>query len=328
MDKILIGPAGRYEIGKNVLNSGADEVFLGLTNWSLRSPCFEMTYEDILRLHHYAENCNKRLRVCLNTYPWEHDLKSFDWEIERLVSSGIHSLVLSDVANIAYTRKKYPDIDIQASVACDIRNIDDVKVLEDVGASSVTLSPATTDFINLIKSTTNLDVVIFAHGYLNFTYRARCYMSSYLRHTYISGSSDRTLASGSFNREGHCNRACKCNWSLESNNDLNHGVTMNSYPFSVFNHLGDLLKAGADALKIQGRENSDSLVLEAIGFYRQILDRYMADPESFQIPPEFAEKAHEIDTRRQKEMRDRTKEMICEMLDRDNKANDMYRSYE
>ncbi|MCP4114351.1 MAG: U32 family peptidase [Desulfobacteraceae bacterium] len=321
MNKILIGPAGDYEIGESVLKNGADELFLGLNNWSLRSPCFEMSYKKIADLHRYAIENNKKIRVCLNTYPWEHDIQSFDYEIERLVALGVRSFVLSDIANISCLHSRYPDIDIQASVACDIRNIDDVKVLEEAGASSVTLSSTTTDFIKLIKASTDVDVVIFAHGYINYTYRARCYMSSYVRHSYIVGSTNRDGASGSFNREGHCNRACKCNWTLHSNQVSLGNVTMNSYPYSAVAQLGDLLRAGADALKIQGRENTYNLVVDAIVFYRQVLDQFMKDPVNYNISPDLIERSQVIDRKRQQEMRSRSGVMIRELLGMDPYGN-------
>lgn len=314
MRKILIGPAGHYHIGEKVLEKGADELYLGLKNWSLRSPCFEMTKSDITNLQSYAKKKNKVLRVCLNTYPWEHDLRSFDIEIEELVKIGIRAFVLADIANIKFIKRNYPGVSIQSSVACDTKNIDDVRVLEDAGATSVTLSLPNLNFVRLIKSTTDMDVVIFAHGYLNYTYRARCYMSSYLRHSYKVGSSGRENSSGSFNREGFCNRACKCHWSLLSDSSFAENVTMNSYPFVTIDKLTALLNAGADALKIQGRENSDNLVLDAVALYRTILDSYLEAPTDFTVTDEMKQKALHIDTLRHQEMKGRTVVMIKEML--------------
>jgi collagenase-like PrtC family protease len=89
---------------------------------------------------------------------------------------------------------------------------------------------------------------------------------------------------------------------------------MNSYPFLAIEQLLDLLRAGADSLKIQGRENSIDLVLDAVKLYRRIVNSFMADPEGFVIPQALVGKAREIDRLRHQEMRNRTGVMIREML--------------
>jgi len=310
----LIAPAGNYDMGVEALARGADELYAGLKNWSLRSPCFEMTLDDIRRLLHATQEKGKTLRVCLNTYPWEGDLPSFDSEVERLVNMGVRSFVLADVGNITVVRRRYPDVSIQASVACDIRNIDDVRSLDDAGASAVTLLWPTRSFIAQIRRETKLDVLIFAYGYSNYTYRARCYMSSYLRHAFDSRSAAREAASGSFNREGFCNRACKCHWRISSGEFRINDVTMNSSPFLLIDQLPGLLRAGATGLKVQGREYSTGIVIEAIRLYREVLDRFTGDPDLEAFPEETVRRAIAVDHARQREMRERTGVMIREML--------------
>lgn len=310
----LIGPAGNYQMGIDALNNGADEIYVGLSNWSLRSPCFEMNINDLTHLHQYAETNNKKVLVCLNTLPWENDLGLFDNEIERLINIGIRSFVLLDIANIHYIKQKYKDIFIQASVGCDVRNIEDAKILESLGSSSITLSCPSPDFVKEIKTKTNLKAVIFAYGYLNYTYRTRCYMSSYLRHSYIPGAFNKNEISGSFNREGYCNRACKCHWILNSNRRHIKHITMNSYPFLAIDELHALLEAGADSIKIQGREYSNDIVKEAIILYRRILNSYQEYQSDFAINPYQKKKAIIIEKQRHNEMQKRTGVMIKEML--------------
>jgi len=310
----LIAPAGSMEMARQSLCAGADELYVGLLNWSLRSPCFEMSSQDIEELQALVVVHGRKLRVCLNTYPWEHDLGAFDRELERLVGLGIRSFVLADIGNIAAVRKRYPDVCIQASVATDVRCVDDVLVLEDAGATSVTLLRPSAEFVGAVKERTGLSVVVFAFGYLNYTYRARCYMSSYLRHAIGEDETNRHSASGSFNREGFCNRACKCHWSLARGTAAIRGVTMNSTPFLAIAELPDLFRAGADGLKIQGREYSAGLVSQAVRLYRHFLDDFQRRPLGSAVSQRVIEDAEDIDRRRHEEMRSRTPVMIREML--------------
>jgi len=311
---VLIGPAGSREMAFASIESGADEVYVGLLHWSLRSPCFEMGINQLRQVNDYAMSRGVAMRVALNTYPWEDDLLEFDREIARLRDIGISSFILADIGSIYSMHKDYPDVFIQASVAADVRNMDDVRAFEVAGADSVTLLRPAPGFVRKVKQETGMKVEVFAYGYLNYTYRARCYISSYLRHAYTSGPSSREQASGSFNREGFCNRACKCHWTITDGHPEVEGVTMNSYPFVTIADLIELLRAGIDGLKIQGRENSIDVVTEAIRLYRQILDGYRQDPAGFTIPEVTAESAYRIDRIRHREMKSRSAVMIREML--------------
>lgn len=296
------------------IESGAEEIYVGLLHWSLRSPCFEMGLEQLRQVYEYAASRGVPVRVALNTYPWEDDLPSFDREIQRLIDIGLTSFILADVGSIRSVRRDHPHVFIQASVAADVRNVNDVRALQVAGADSVTLLRPSPGFVRQVKQETGMKVEVFAYGYLNYTYRARCYMSSYLRHAYTSGPSSRDQASGSFNREGFCNRACKCQWTITDGHPEVAGVTMNSYPFVAIADLIELLRAGVDGLKVQGRENSIGLVREAVRLYRQILDGYRADPVGFVVAEATAEEASRIDHIRHEEMRSRSAVMIREML--------------
>ena len=309
----LIGPAGNSEMALAAMDAGADDLYTGLLNWSLRSPCFEMNIDQLSNLSTIAETRGKVVRVALNTYPWQSDIPCFDRQIDALADVGIKSIILADIASIASVRSRYHDMFIQASVGADVHSLMDVLALEDAGATSITLSRPIPDFISQVKKQTRLKVEIFAHGYLNYTYRARCYMSSYLRHSY-DPLLDRCEASGSFNREGFCNRACKCHWAITNGYLKVCDVMMNSYPFVAIDHLVELLRAGVDGLKIQGRENSISLVQEAVALYRKVLDGFHADPESYRIPEGLVFQARSIDRDRHREMCSRSGIMIREML--------------
>jgi putative protease len=296
------------------IESGADEVYIGLLHWSLRSPCFEMGVDQLRQVYDHATPRGVTVRVALNTYPWEDDLPAFDREISRLRDMGISSFILADIGSIHAVRRNHPDAYIQASVAADVRNLHDVEALQAAGADSVTLLKPSPDFVRRVKRETGMKVEVFAYGYLNYTYRARCYMSGYIRHAYTPGPDSREQASGSFNREGFCNRACKCQWTIVNGQPEAFGVTMNSYPFVAIADLVDLLHAGIDGLKIQGRENSVDLVREAVRLYRGILNGYRANPAGFAIPDAVAESARRIDRIRHEEMRSRSAVMIREML--------------
>jgi U32 family peptidase len=310
----LIAPAATLAMGMLSMECGADELYAGLLNWSLRSPCFEMNMRHLEDLNATTLKLGKKLRVALNTYPWEHDIATFDEGIRCLYGVGVRSFIIADIASIHAIRRQYPEVFIQASVGADVQSIADVLALARAGADSVTLKRPSAAFVRQVKAESSAKVEVFAHGYLNYTFRARCYMSSYLKHAYDPADPDRNHASGSFNREGFCNRACKCQWTLTNCHPLAHEVTMNSYPFVAIDELVDLMQAGIDGLKIQGRENSVELVRQAVSLYREIVDGFLTEPQSYCISPDSKERAHEIDRWRHQEMKSRSGVMIREML--------------
>ncbi len=308
----IIGPAPNVKTGKAVLDCGADEVYVGLKNWSLRSPCFEMDHDTIEELVRYANKKHKNVRVALNTYPWESDIPNFLKTVDKLYAIGITHFILADIGCIRLVKEKYPDVYIQASVGADIHSLLDVKALEASGANSVTLCFPSSNFISQVKEKTSLQVETFVHGYLNYTYRARCYMSSYLKHEFsLDSINQRDKSSGSFNREGFCNRACKCFWTLSGKEKNLYPVTMNSYPYLAIGQLSEFFDAGVDAFKIQGRENSFELICQAVSLYRKVVDDLT---KKIDINRECIVKAKEIDIKRHEEMRSRSGTMIKEML--------------
>ncbi len=299
----ILAPGGNLEMVRRVFEAGADSVYVGVRGWSRRSKKYELGDEDIIKAVRIAHDFGGKLRAALNAFPKPSEFEMFKERMEFLHSAEVDVVILNDLGLMRYVKENYPSIGIVASIGCNILNYEEAKLYKEAGASMIVADcKLTPDEIREIKEKAKIGVEVLVHANTDFTYLGKCWMSSYksLRYELIGRKS---YYVGSPNRGGVCFRPCLSKWCL---NSYEFGNLPNEM-FLLLREIPDLLSAGVDCLKIQGREYSVDLIYEIVKFYREFVEAINEGSVNFE---EWERRLVEIAKRRDAERLRRTLELM------------------
>jgi len=258
----LLSPAGDLEKLKIAVMYGADAVFVGSKEFSLRSRASNFTIED---LYEGADFCHKhgaKLYVTTNIVPHNGDLLGFIDYLQDLEKAKVDAIICSSYA-VMYLAKKNTNLKIHISTQQSVSNSLAVKFYEDFGAERVVLArELSLDEIKQIKKNTNAELEVFIHGGMCASYSGRCMLSNH-------------MTNRDANRGG-CAHSCRWNYDLKDN-----GVTISDqtkFQFSskdlmAVREIPELIKC-ADSLKIEGRMKSLHYIATVTKVYRMLIDEY------------------------------------------------------
>jgi len=307
----LLAPAGTLEMARISVDNGADAIYIGPKSWSVRSPCFELSDDELFQAVEYANRRGVKARVAMNVRPGADEEDQFMEKLREYAQHGVDGVIMSDPGLMVAARDEFPDLGIQASVMCHIQNTQEALSYQELGCSSIVLPYMPVEDVRSIIDAVSIGVEIFAFSYTNYTYRSRCCMSSYV-HSKIG---DRETAIGSFNLYGRCHRVCKASWNMYSGDKLvDEGVRMESPAFSNVERLPDYFRLGVSALKIQGRETSSDVIEQTVQLFREIVDEYEADPSRYVVSPEQLGRWSMFDAERVRQMKERTPTMVENLM--------------
>ena len=310
----LLASGGTLEMARAVLDSGADAVYVGPKGWSRRRAQYEMDDDEVIAAARYARSAGKVLRVAFNTLPASREIPLFLAKAEKFVDAGILDFILTDVGAMKALSDRYPGARIHASVGCTIVNAEDARFYKEAGASQVvTECRVDREEMRRIREDVGVGLEVLVHATTCYTYLGRCTMSSYARQEWRIDAEGKNHFLGSPNRGGLCYRVCMTSWdqvggdgSVEAG-----GVVLPNVAYFLVDDIPDLLDLGVDTIKIQGREYSVPLVGEMVRFYRDLIDSWLRDRESFRMES-WKERMAGIVSARDAERMDRTRSLISE----------------
>ncbi len=255
----LLAPAKNLECGIEAINHGADAVYIGAPRFSARAAAGN-SLEDIENLIKHAHQFGARVYVALNTIIKDDELAETGQLIWELYKIGTDALIVQDMGILMLD---LPPIPLHASTQTDNRNAEKVKFLEKAGFSQVVLARELTfNEIKAISSEVSVTLEAFIHGALCVCYSGQCYLSE-------------AISKRSANR-GECAQFCRLPYTLvDSDNEeiirKKHLLSMKDLNLSE--HLEEVLDAGVDSLKIEGRLKDLSYVKNVVAYYRKKLDK-------------------------------------------------------
>jgi U32 family peptidase len=313
---LLLGPGGSLEMVKTSIDNGADIVFVGMKGWSRRTIAYELDDNDILRALDYAHERGKKIRVAANSLPSSSEVGLLYRKLDLFASRGVDGVILTDVGIISEVRKRYPSVQITASVGCSILNREDARFYKSIGADMlVLLTNVTMKELEEIRNEVGLGIEILIHANRDFTYLGRCWMSSYTFHKHHIDEAGKNNFFGSPNRGGLCYRVCKQEWDLSRDDrHLKGGVCMKNDAFFILEDITRYLRAGVEVLKIQGREYSLDLVGKMVRFYRDVIDEFKSDPAKFAIASRHVKRLRSIEGIRDFEREGKTQNLIKQAI--------------
>lgn len=270
----LLAPGGNLDMIRVALESGADAVYSGVRGWS-RYPSHGLSDDDIAEALDLVRSQNKKFLLAMNSVPRMGELDLFLEKVERYAGWGIDGLIVNDIGILDLLHRRLPGLSLCASVGCGAVNVEDVLLLETLGAETVilpwTISPQD---VERMRAASGVRLEIFVYGLKEHIHLGRCYLPGYVQRTekvYRPSDSGRSSVVGSAKQGGVCYRICRVDCDLAGDDEI-RATRLPYESFFIYRDLGSFLQAGVDLLKIQGRDLTPAHVGLLIRFYRHLLD--------------------------------------------------------
>lgn len=261
----LLAPAGNLEKAKIALLYGADAVYVGGKEFSLRARASNFTRDDLKELSKFAHNLNKKMYVTCNIIPHNEDFEGLENYLKFLSEIGVDAIITSSLGLVQKAKVIAPNVEIHISTQTSITNSKAIKFWQTVGATRVVLArEVSIKEMEKIKKNTNLELEVFIHGGMCASYSGRCTLSNY-------------MTKRDANRGG-CAHSCRWNYSIiygkKQLNLPNEFFNMGSKDLMSIDQIERLIKVGVTSLKIEGRMKSPYYIATVVRSYRMVIDEY------------------------------------------------------
>ena len=285
----LLAPCGNLEKLKTAIHFGADAVYVGGKDFSLRAFAGNFDRAELAEAVEYCHTRGKKLYVTLNIFPWDSDFEKIQEYVLYLDEIHADGVIVSDPGVIALIREIAPHLPVHVSTQANVTNGHTAAFWAGVGAKRIVLARELT--LDQIKEIRRLlpkecEIECFVHGAMCISYSGRCLLSSY-------------LSTRDSNR-GECVQACRWEYRVTEVSKEDKPLTiqedergtylLNSKDMCMIEHLKDLQDAGVESLKIEGRMKTAYYVATVVNAYRRALDELYAHPDR----PVSDEIAHEV----------------------------------
>lgn len=302
----LLAPAGNLEKLKFAVHYGADAVYIGGQKYGLRSGADNFTFEEMREGVEFAKKYGAKVFVATNIYAHNEDIAGIEEYLRNLYEAGIAAIIVADPVIVDTALRLVPGLEVHLSTQQSTLNWQAVSYWKQEGLPRVVLGRETSlEEIAEIKQHVDIEIESFIHGAMCSSYSGRCVLSNHF--------TDRD------SNRGGCCQSCRWKYDLfedarpegtwvseeeqaEAPQALQPGVTqlplhqpednpftMGSKDLCMLESIPDLIEAGIDSFKIEGRMKSIHYVATVVNAYRKAIDAYMADPEGYVLKPEWLE---------------------------------------
>ncbi len=271
----LLAPAGDMERLEMAVAYGADAVHLAGTAFGMRSFAGNFTPEELKRAVDLCHKKGVRVHVTCNTMPRNDEVARLPEWLTYLDQVGVDAVILADVGVMALAGKYAPHVQRHISTQASIVNYETARAWHDLGADRVILArELSLDEIREIRAKTppELELEAFAHGAMCVSYSGRCLLSNYM--------------TGRDSNRGACAQPCRYQYALMEEKrpgeyfpvyeDEKGTYIMNSRDMCTIDHVAQLMDAGLDSLKLEGRAKSAYYAAIVTGAYRHAIDAALA----------------------------------------------------
>ncbi|WP_209809535.1 peptidase U32 family protein [Ammoniphilus resinae] len=263
---------------------GADAVYIGGEKFGLRSKAGNFSYEKIKEGVEFAHRHGAKVFVAANIIAHNEDFTGMEEYFQTLYKIGVDAVIIADPAIIEICAMAAPELEIHLSTQASTTNWQTLKFWAEEGVKRVVLArECTMDEIHKIKENVNIEVESFIHGAMCISYSGRCVLSNHM----TNRDSNR----------GGCAQSCR--WKYDLFEDGEDGMepispdddsyTMGSKDLCMIEYIPDLIKAGVDSFKIEGRMKTIHYVATVVNAYRRAIDAYYEEPENYRFNEEWME---------------------------------------
>ncbi|UUV05699.1 U32 family peptidase [Ruegeria sp. YS9] len=308
----LLMPAGNLRKLKLAVLYGADAVYLGTPDMSLRTKS-EFSLEEVIEGVEFCHSHGRRAYLTLNLFSHNKDIPKLDEYIDTVRKVQPDGLIIADPGVFQYVRDRAPELPLHISTQANICSWLSVKFWQDQGAELVVLAREVSypELVEIREKCPDIKLEAFVHGAMCMTYSGRCLLSNFMAERGAN--------------QGNCANSCRWNYALklrlkdgthqelritEENADLfeflleegcrpgdlmpieeddRGSYILNSRDLCIMPKLDEYLKIGVDSLKVEGRGKSEYYAAIVARAYRMAIDDYYADPENWDPKPYMRE---------------------------------------
>ena len=290
----LLAPAGTLDAFKTAILYGADAIYAGLPGFSMRARA-KITVDEVKQGIDLAHAAGKRVYLAFNLFAHEREYANMARVSEMINYLAPDALIVADPGVMMWVREYHPDIPIHVSTQANICSAASVKFWASAGAKLCVLAREVpfAEFRAIRAACPDTKLEIFVHGAMCMSYSGRCLLSNFI--------------TGRPSNRGACAQLCRWKYDVilretESgiempiDEDSRGAYIMNSRDLCLMPHLAEIIDAGPDSLKIEGRNRSEYYVGMVTNAYRCAMDAYAVDPAHFDPAPFMAE-LNKLETR-------------------------------
>jgi putative protease len=305
-------PAGNLRKLKMAILYGADAVYLGTPDMSLRTKS-EFSLEEVIEGVNFCHEHGKRAYLTLNLFSHNKDIPKLDEYIDTVRKVNPDGLIIADPGVFQYVRERAPELPLHISTQANICSWLSVDFWKAQGADLVVLAREVSypELVEIREKCQDIKIEAFVHGAMCMTYSGRCLLSNYMAERGAN--------------QGNCANSCRWNYGFkmrlkdgtvqdltitEENADLfeflleegcrpgefmpieeddRGSYILNSKDLCIMPKLDEYLKIGVDSLKVEGRGKSEYYAAVVARAYRMAIDDYYADPENWDPKPYMQE---------------------------------------
>lgn len=286
----LLAPAGNRERLNFALHYGADAVYCGTKEKSLRAFADNFSFEELADAAQFVHDQQRRIYVTLNIFMRNHDVDTLPDYCKEIAKTGVDAIIVSDPAALLVAKEVAPELEIHISTQANVLNYKTAQFWHEMGASRIILArELPLEQIRGIRDhvSDTLELECFVHGAMCMSYSGRCMLSNYL--------------DGRDGNRGACIQPCRWGYEMrERGKDGQwHSVAEDEHGTYLFNandlnlvaHIQELMDAGITSLKIEGRMKTAFYVASVVNAYRMALQ---AIERGEVLPDEVAKELEKI----------------------------------
>ncbi len=271
----LVAPGGDKESLKLAVEQGADAVYLGLKEFNARRQAENFSLSELEKAVDFAHLRGVKVYLAFNTLVFPSEAKK---ALDLLLAgwnSGVDAVLIQDWGLLNLISLQYPEIKVHLSTQADIHNFYQIKLVEKFPSVKrvVLAREVSLEDIKNLKKQTRLEFEVFVHGALCCSYSGLCLFSS--------------LVGGRSGNRGLCAQPCRLPYELlppfEDSLERKSRHYLSLKDLAAISLLPELIEAGVEAFKIEGRLKSAYYVGVVTGIYRQAIDRYFKNPEGYRV---------------------------------------------
>ena len=290
----VLSPAGNMDKLKMAIRYGADAVYCAGQSFGLRASSSNFSNEELKEAVEFVHSHGKKIYVTCNIIPHNEDLVGLEDYLKFLESIKVDAIIVADLGIFLLAKRVAPNLERHVSTQANTTNYLTTEFWKEQGATRVVVArEVSIADIKTMKEAADIEIEAFVHGAMCISYSGRCLLSNY-------------FTTRDANR-GQCTQACRWKYSLVEENrpgeyypieeDQNGTYIFNSKDLCLLKYIPDLVEAGVDSLKIEGRMKSVHYAATVTKVYREAVDSYLADPEHYEVKPEWIEELEKISHR-------------------------------
>lgn len=292
----LLAPAGSLSKLKIAITYGADAVYVGGEEFSLRTAAENFSVEDLKEGVRFAHERGKKVYLTANIIPHNEDIDEYTEFLKEYLTAGFDAVIVSDLGMFQLTREIAPELEIHISTQANNVNYKSAETWYKMGAKRVILArEMSLEEIAEIRRRTpeGLELEAFVHGAMCISYSGRCLLSNYMTNR--------------DSNQGACSHPCR--WKYNLVEETRPGEYMpvfenergtfiyNSKDLCMVEHIDKLAECGLDSFKIEGRVKTEYYLATVVKAYREAIDSFFRDPQNFKPNPMWLEELKKVSHR-------------------------------